>query len=122
MLIFGYLGPQAMQTKWTQRVAYICIDVYVYRLFKTTTYALCQDVNKEKYTLSVNIVVWIYTFKMFTAYYDFNWKKNRNLIEFAVKVLAIKNVAHIEKCQVRFDQPHPSKKRNHEKFHWRQAM
>lgn len=75
MLIFGYLGPQAMQTKWTQRVAYICIDVYVYRLFKTTTYALCQDVNKEKYTLSVNIVVCIYTFKMFTAYYDFNWKK-----------------------------------------------
>lgn len=43
-------------------------------------------------------------------------EKNRNLIEFAVKVLAIKNVAHIEKCQVRFDQPHPSKKRNHEKF------
>lgn len=69
------IGPQAMQTNWTQRVAYICIDVYVYRLFKTTTYALCQDVNKEKYTLSVNIVVWIYTFKMFTAYYDFNWKK-----------------------------------------------
>lgn len=69
------IGPQAMQTNWTQRVAYICIDVYVYRLFKTTTYALCQDVNKEKYTLSVNIVVWIYTFKMFTAYSDFNWKK-----------------------------------------------
>lgn len=69
------IGPQAMQTNWTQRVAYICIDVYVYRLFKTTTYALCQDVNKEKYTLSVNIVVWIYTFKMFTAYYDLNWKK-----------------------------------------------
>lgn len=69
------IGPQAMQTNWTQRVAYIFIDVYVYRLFKTTTYALCQDVNKEKYTLSVNIVVWIYTFKMFTAYYDFNWKK-----------------------------------------------
>lgn len=45
-------------------------------------------------------------------------EKNRNLIEFAVKVLAIKNVTHIEKCQVRFDQPHPSKKkRNHEKFH-----
>lgn len=75
MLIFGYLGPQAVQTNWTQCVAYICIDVYVYRLFKTTTYALCQDVNKEKYTLSVNIVVWICTFKMFTAYYDFNWKK-----------------------------------------------
>lgn len=111
MLIFGYLGPQAIQTNWTQRVAYICIDVYVYRLFKTTTYALCQDVNKEKYTLSVNIVVWIYTFKMLI-----------DLIEFAVKVLAIKIVAHIEKCQVRFDQPLPSKKRNHEKFHWRHAM
>lgn len=89
MLIFGYLGLQAIQTNWTQRVAFICIDVYVYRLFKTTTYALCQDVNKEKYTLSVNIVVWIHTFKMFTAYYDFKWKI-RNLIVFAVKVLAIK--------------------------------